>query len=82
MMDFFDDHIGLMLAALGIVCLAALILGIRGIGHHYDNKTCHRFGDESGREVRFVDYSFWTWDCLTPTSDGKWISIDRLRDID
>jgi hypothetical protein len=82
--SFWEGPLGLVafVVVTLVVVVGGLGIGIRQISHHYDVANCGRFGEESGREVRFVDYTFWSWDCLTPTQDGKWISIDRLRDID
>lgn len=79
---FIDDHFGWFLSLFIVVALGLFILGIRQLSHHYDTTACNRFGEESNREVRLVDYSFWQWDCLTPSSDGKWIPTEQLRDID
>lgn len=81
MRDFIDDYCGWFIVIAFIGVLAALPFGARQLSHHYDAAGCHRFGTESSREVRFVDYTFWSWDCLTPTSDGKWIPTDQLRDF-
>jgi hypothetical protein len=69
---------------IGIIALigAVMALVVVPIGKHYDKAACHTFGDRSNREVRFVTYTYWSWDCLTPTVDGKWISTSRLRDVD
>lgn len=64
-----------------IILMVAIFAGHRYVEHHYSKASCNAFGLTSGREVRFVDYTFWSWDCLTPASDGKWISIDNLREI-
>lgn len=68
--------------------LVAVVLVVGGIGlvarqvtHHYDASNCRRFGQETSREVRFVEYTFWSWDCLTPSGAGQWISIDALREV-
>ena len=42
-------------------------------------KACYVFSKESGRETKFVEYTFWTRDCLTPVEGGKWISAFNLR---
>jgi len=64
----------------GVVAVVLLILAFVAvpISKHYAEATCHSFGDRTGREVRFVKYTYWQWDCITPSSDGKWLSTDRL----
>lgn len=72
-------------AGVMLVCTLAiglLILGAGLVGYQVEKRSCHSFGELSNREVKFVLYTPVTWDCLTPTKDGKWISTSRLRDID
>lgn len=63
------------------VIIAGLLFAIRGFGHHIDERTCSAFSIQTGREAKFVDYSWLSWDCLTPASDGKWVSTDALREV-
>lgn len=70
-----------------LVVVAALLTGGLGVAitevtRGFDHRTCTAFGNEADREVRFVEFTYFSWDCLTPDSNGKWISIDRLRDVD
>lgn len=60
---------------------AALFAAIRFPVHAYDAHVCASFAQETGRETRLADYSFFEWDCVTPGADGKWISTDALRDV-
>lgn len=80
---FRDSFAYLMLVVAGclIAFLAALMTGIRYAQHYYDHKNCTAFSVNTGRETKFVDYTWWSWDCLTPTKDGKYIPIDQLRDL-
>jgi hypothetical protein len=64
-----------------ILIIILLIGGACRTGRYFDKRSCYSFGQQSGRETKFVDYTFFSWDCLTPTTDNKWISIDNLRDI-
>lgn len=73
--------VGLIILLLGGILLAAIYFPIRAIGHNVDNRNCRAFSQQTGRETKFVDYTFLTWDCITPSTDGKWISIDNLREI-
>ena len=73
-----------LIAVVAGICLVVFLvaaLAVRPISRHYDAASCHSFGKQSGRTVRFVDYTYWKWDCLTPSSDGKWISVKMLRDL-
>jgi len=44
-----------------------------------DRQACAVFAEASNRETKFVEYTHWSWDCLTPQSDGLWISAYNLR---
>lgn len=74
---FFAAVIG---GAIVLICSVTLVI-MTGV-YYVDKSSCHSFGRESNREVRFVKFNFFEWDCLTPTANGKWISTDRLREID
>lgn len=66
----------------GLLALfAVLCLGGRAVSHHYDAISCASFSEATGRETKFVDYNYWAWGCLTPSSDGKWISVKALREV-
>lgn len=73
---------GLFIA--GCVAAVAAFVGIALGANAWDRSnheaSCVAFSHETGRETRFVKYTTWSWDCLTPGSDGKWISVDNLRD--
>lgn len=60
--------------------VGSLSLGARFVSHHYDVKRCDRWGQETGRETRFADYHFWSWQCLTRSQDGRWVPIDKVWD--
>lgn len=60
----------------------AIAVVIRQIDHHYSRNVCYRWGEQTGREVRFVDLSFWSYPCLVKTSEGTWLDKDQLREID
>ena len=63
------------------IFVCAVVLIANATEKHYDRAGCHSFADRTGRETRFVEYTYWSWDCLTPSEDGKWISVDNLRDF-
>jgi hypothetical protein len=64
-----------------MVLLAAIGIPVRQVQHNLDTSACHGFGQASGYQTKFVDYNFWNWDCLAKASDGKWISTQRLHDV-
>ena len=63
-----------------IAVIALIIIAVVSFAKGVDRNACTKFAEQSNRETKFVDYSFWYWDCLTPTKDGKWISTYNLRD--
>lgn len=82
MSDFWDFMRFMAAVMVGVVAfVAVIVVGIRYAGHHVDTGACHTFGVQTERTVKFVDYSWWTWDCLTPAHDGKWISVENLREV-
>lgn len=63
-----------------------VIIGITWVGvvkanRYFGQKNCTAFATLSGRETKFVEYSYGSFDCLTPAKDGKWISASALREI-
>jgi len=79
-----DLRVALWVAGfVGCVLLVIAVLGaVVGTGVYFvDRNQCHSFGRQSNREVKFVRYTLVSWDCLTPTADGKWISTDNLREF-
>lgn len=65
---------------MGLV-LTVLITSMVSVSIHYERVACESFGRESGREVKFAKMAFASYSCMTPSSDGKWISTDMLREI-
>lgn len=87
MIEFIDWMLGwlvpVVVAVVGFAVLfGGLLVGVREIGHYLDQRTCAAFGVQANRTVKFSDYTYWTWECLTPAKNGKWISTDRLRDFE
>jgi hypothetical protein len=70
---------GIVIAIVLFVLICVLISN--QVSKHYDKASCHTYAQTTGRQTRFVTYTFWSWDCLTPAADGKWISTDALRDL-
>lgn len=77
---YFAMIIGGIFIALVLFIGGLTTVGTR-ISKHYDEVNCHSFAKQANRETKFVTYSFWAWDCLTPTADGKWISTHNLREF-
>lgn len=76
-MDY--DDLKVILWAIGIIVL--VVIGVTYFAKAIDMSQCYKFGEVSGRETKFVQYTAVSWDCLTPQKDGKWISTTLLREI-
>jgi len=63
-------------AVLGLLLVAI----ITPISRSYADRNCTRWSNQTGREVKFVRYGDFAWECLTPSKDGKWISKDYFGD--
>jgi hypothetical protein len=64
-----------------VALLLAVMLPIRQLIHHYDIADCRNFASQSGYETKFAQYTWWTWDCLAETDNGKWVSKDNLHGV-
>jgi len=71
-----------MVALICVMLITAIAVPSIEISRGVDHRSCTAFGQAANREVKFVEYTYFSWDCLTPTVDGKWISTTRLRDLD
>jgi hypothetical protein len=77
-----DDWVEAIIGLFAIVVICVLIVfGCRMVDHHYQVSVCNGFGQATGREIKFVDYTFWNYECLTPSKDGKWVTTDQLREM-
>lgn len=69
--------IGVILAAaVGVIVCFAIAISTN-LSARYDRDRCDRIGVQTERDVKFERYTSFSWDCLTPSSDG-WVSIDRV----
>ncbi|QRY51814.1 hypothetical protein [Mycolicibacterium septicum] len=81
--DFIDFLFAIVVPGLvALVVIGGLATGImKLVVEPVDRSSCAAFAEASGRETKFVEYNFFEWDCLTPQSDGKWISTSMLREV-
>lgn len=65
------------------IATASCVKGGVELGRHYGRVNCQRYAQNTQRQVRFVNYTFWSWDCLTPnpSQPGTWIPIGQLRGV-
>lgn len=67
--------------AIGVAVVVAFVIPIRYGLHWVDSADCREFSAATGRQVQFVDYTWFTWDCLVQTDRGQWVPRDGLRDL-
>ena len=79
--DFVLGGIAILLVCVALI--TGLVLGVNAFDRSQQQKACIAFSQQSGRQTKFVEYTYWSRDCLTPSSDGSgtWISAYNLRDI-
>ena len=63
-----------------VIISVSITLGTNAFDKSQLRKACKVFERESNRETKFVEYTFWRRDCLTPSKEeNKWISAFNLR---
>ena len=78
-MGFFK-YVGIPVLIL-IFIMTGVVFGANSIDKYQRKTGCEVFSKESGRETKYVEYTYWYVDCLTP-QDGGWISAYNLRGIE
>lgn len=76
-MEFLFEMFVIVLAACAISF--GIALGVNAAHHHFAPSYCAAISRELGRETKYVEYNYWARDCITPQSNGKWISVNKLR---
>lgn len=74
--DYSDAFMGAMIFGLIALILAGVSIGTAVMARH-DETMCGRRAVQLERDVRFVRYSSFSWDCITPSEEG-WVSLDRV----
>jgi hypothetical protein len=75
------DHegIGILSAILGgIVLIASVILPVNAIARHMSAEDCSNWSTANGRPTKFVSYTWWDYDCVTPDGHGHWIPTGQI----
>jgi hypothetical protein len=63
----------------GCAALFCIISGtVCTIGPRVEKSNCIKFGVQSNREVKFVRYNYFTWECLTLAHDNRWVPINNV----
>lgn len=60
--------------------LGLLVIIGTSIDKSNTRKSCDVFGVISGYETKYVEYTYWNFDCLAKTENGKWLSTSSLRE--
>ena len=84
---FWKDEYGLLkgrwvfayLISILTVVFSFLSIGVRAFEHYNLEKGCASFYTETGYTTKFVDYTFWRWDCLVKQDNGKFIPVSAIR---
>lgn len=76
------ESIGIFIALIFTIILitSPFVLFGNAWGKSQTSKSCDTFAIESDRETKYVEYTYWRYDCLTLTDSGNWISAYNLRD--
>lgn len=83
MRDLVEDAALLLAWPVGFVVIAAFISGLLAVLNiscrAFHRHECAGFAAETGREARFVDYGWGSYECLVMAPDGKWVPSTALR---
>jgi hypothetical protein len=72
---------GFLLSIIGFVGIFFLaVVGVNELNRGEMQATCSAFAQESGRQTKYAEYTYWSRDCLTKQEDGRWISTNNLRE--
>lgn len=44
-------------------------------------QSCTAFQTTSGYETKYIEYTYFRFDCLAKQDNGKWISTESLRSV-
>ena len=58
--------------------MALLFWGMLVFGKNQTRQSCLSFSYQSGYETKYVEYTYFRFDCLAKQSDGKWISTENI----
>lgn len=64
---------------LGLPLTFLICMFLVPLTHNSSKDGCKDYAVESNFETKFVDYSYFSWDCLAKTGDGKWVPISNIQ---
>jgi predicted Zn-dependent protease len=78
------DAARFIVAVVGTVTVVVSTLGLAGrqVSHWHGRNACAAWGEATGREVKWVDLTFWQYGCLTPTDDGRWVWTSQVIKVE
>lgn len=80
-----DEHPILTMIGISVLVLAIVAIGVVVVAQLFrpiSVNQCNKFAEVSGYETKFVDYNIVSYDCLAKKADGRWISTEKLREIE
>jgi hypothetical protein len=76
--DWFSSiAVGVLLCVTGVCLLVVPI--VRVIDHLHEVRKCDRYEEQTDTEVRFMDFSYWSYHCMVHTDNG-WVPVTQIRD--
>lgn len=71
----------LFLKGSGLLVFGAMlfIFSVAQMVRVYERWECEQFGKETGRQVKFYEPSWLSWECMCLGADGKWIPTKQIR---
>lgn len=85
---FYDNYglrIGAAVTLILVGILVAILVGIVGcrqLDHSMSKNSCYGWGEATGREVQFVDYHYFSYQCLVHIDDGRWVDVSNVVAIE
>ena len=76
--SFSDTGMWLAIAAL-LAGFALLVPSISQIDRHYAKQGCANYARDIGREVRWVEHSYWDYGCYVKTDIGWIVKGDQIE---
>lgn len=64
----------LSLTALVGGSITGIVFGANQISRQVSVESCHNWGLTNDRQTKWASYNLFSYDCLTKSYDGKWVS--------
>lgn len=80
--DLCDIAIPIIFVVASILLMAfiigAILLGIRQVDHRFTVANCPKRAQAYNRETKFVEYNFWSYECLVKAKDGTYVNVNKM----